>query len=366
MKVVVTGAIGFVGSHAVEHFDRRGDEVVGLDNLSRGAMLGKDYGELEGSWAALQARCPRVKLSRGDVREPTAILEAARGANAIVHTAGQVAVTSSVADPVTDFDTNVRGTFHILEAARQNDCAVVFCSTNKVYGSNVNSIRVRELADRYVFADPAFERGIPESFPIDGTDHSPYGCSKLAADLYVQEYAYTYGLKTGVFRMSCIYGERQFGIEDQGWVAWFTIASVLGLPLTIYGDGKQVRDVLHVDDLVRAYAAFLASPIRSAVFNTGGGPGHTLSLLGLVELLRAAGHPPKSVAYAGWRPADQKVYVTDIRRLERDLSWTPSIPPAEGVRRLLAWVVENRSLFAHLAPRPTTGSGPKRRASRPQ
>ncbi len=200
-------------------------------------------------------------------------------------------------------------------------------------------------SERYVFQDGNYVDGIPEDFPVDHTGHSPYGCSKLAADLYVQDYAHTYGLKTGVFRMSCIYGERQFGVEDQGWVAWFVIATLTGRPITIYGDGRQVRDVLYVGDLVRAFDLFLSSGIKHEVFNMGGGPTNTLSLLELLGLLGSLTGKTPVVRFSEWRKADQKVYVSDISKAKRLLGWSPTVSPKEGVSRLVSWVSGNIGLF---------------------
>jgi len=209
----------------------------------------------------------------------------------------------------------------------------------------VNKIPVIEKETRYEFADPEYKNGIPENFPIDLTGHSPYGCSKAAADLYVQDYSHTYGLKTGVFRMSCIYGERQFGVEDQGWVAWFVIATLADKPITIYGDGKQVRDVLYVRDLVRAFDAFLSNNLRHGVFNIGGGSENTLSLLELLELIeKLAGKKPKA-SFSSWRPADQKVYISDISKAVKLLGWKPEVRPEKGIRKLVGWVSENLRLF---------------------
>lgn len=344
MRVVVTGGGGFVGSHAVERFARRGADVLAIDSFGRWTTLGehplgpnvKQY-----NWDRIRA-LPNVTRLEADVRDGRAMDEAMRDADVIVHTAGQVAVTTSMADPRTDFDTNVVGTFNVLEAARKaaSDPAIVFCSTNKVYGDHVNEIPVEEGSTRYAFADPAFEAGIPETFETDRCHHTPYGTSKLAADLYVQEYARSYGLKTAVFRMSCIYGTHQFGMEDQGWVAHFAISAAIGRPLTIFGDGKQVRDVLFVEDLLDAYDAFIdhAAKLKGGVFNAGGGPGFTMSLLELLALLEKELRGPIPVSYADWRPADQKVYISDIRRARKDLGWTPKVSPQEGVRRIVEWL----------------------------
>ena len=222
---------------------------------------------------------------------------------------------------------------------------VIFCSTNKVYGENVNGIEVREDAGRYSFA-PEWEAGIPETFSIDRCEHTPYGCSKLTGDIYAQDFGHLYGLRAGVFRMSCIYGTRQFGLEDQGWVAWFVIAALAGKPITIFGDGKQVRDVLWIEDLLRAYEAFIRGDFRVEVFNMGGGPRFTLSLLELLEIIREETGVKPAIAYAGWRPSDQKVYISDTRRAQRILDWTPAVAPREGVRRLIAWTRENLPRFA--------------------
>ena len=284
MKMLVTGGAGFIGSHTAEFYSP-GNHVIVYDNLSRSQTF-RTEGRIEKyNLNYLMQRNPKIEFFEADLRDFPSLEKAAKSADAIIHTAGQVAVTTSLKDPRADFETNALGTLNVLEAGRLNDCAIVFCSTNKVYGENVNNIPVLEEARRYNFGDPQFVKGIPESFSIDHTGHSPYGSSKLAADTYVQDYAHTYGLKTGVFRMSCIYGERQFGVEDQGWLAWLVIASLTGRPITIYGDGKQVRDVLYVGDLVRAFNKFLQSNIRHGVFNIGGGPENTLSLLELLDLI---------------------------------------------------------------------------------
>jgi len=281
---LVTGGAGFVGSHVVEHF-ARSHQVTVCDDLSRARILGTQSVDQTYNWSYLRSKYPSVKMLKLDIRNQGALAEASKDANIIIHTAGQVAVTTSIKDPRADFEVNAQGTFNVLEAARRNDSTVIFCSTNKVYGENVNNIPVKEQPKRYAFGPQQYVDGIPETFSIDRTGHSPYGSSKLAADTYVQDYAHTYGLRTGVFRMSCIYGERQFGVEDQGWVAWFVIASLMGRPITIYGNGKQVRDVLHVEDLVGAFDRFLLSTIQHEVFNMGGGSRNTLSLLELLDMI---------------------------------------------------------------------------------
>jgi CDP-paratose 2-epimerase len=222
-----------------------------------------------------------------------------------------------------------------------------------VYGENVNKIPVMEKETRYEYADPKFREGIPETFPIDLTGHSPYGCSKLAADIYVQDYAHTYGLKTGVFRMSCIYGERQFGVEDQGFLAHFVISVVLGREITIYGTGKQVRDVLHVEDLVRAVDSALkrSKTLNGDVYNMGGGPNNALSLLEVIHYIERVSKVKVHLKFGEWRKADQKVYISDIRKAKEMLGWEPKIDPKNGIKKLVEWVSINRVMFTKSEPK---------------
>jgi CDP-paratose 2-epimerase len=344
MKVLVTGGAGFIGSHVAEYYARRGDEVIVFDNLMRNELLGKKIGDPLYNCKYL-SQYGNVKLVKGDIRNFEALLEAAKSVEAIVHAAAQVAVTTSLVDPRTDFEINALGSFNVLEIARLEDASLIFTSTNKVYGENVNKIPIMERETRYEYADPNFREGIPETLSIDLTGHSPYGCSKLAADLYVQDYARTYGLKTGVFRMSCIYGERQFGVEDQGWVSWLTIATLTGKPIIIYGDGKQIRDVLCVNDLVNAFDKFLNSKLKHEVFNIGGGPKNTLSILELLKMLKEMTGTNPNMSFTEQRPSDQKVYVSNINKLKLLLSWEPKISIREGIRKLINWKSDNIGMF---------------------
>ncbi len=344
MKVLVTGGAGFVGSHVAEYYAKKGHDVIIFDNFSRERILGKKVGNPRYNWNYLKNNYHHVELFKGDVRGFEEVKVASKDVDAIFHTAAQVAVTTSLSDPRTDFETNALGTFNILEAARLNDATLVFCSTNKVYGENVNKIPVKEEEKRYCFADEEYRNGIPETFPVDLCGHSPYGCSKFAGDIYVQDYAHTYGLKTGVFRMSCTYGERQFGVEDQGWLSWFVIAALTDKPITIYGDGKQVRDVLYVGDLVKAFDSFLNSDLKHEVFNMGGGQGNTWSLLELLDTLQELTGKNLHLTFADWRPADQKVYVSDISKTKKLLGWEPKVNPRNGVKKLVEWVSMNSAL----------------------
>jgi CDP-paratose 2-epimerase len=249
-----------------------------------------------------------------------------------------------VRTPKEDFSINAFGTLNVIERIRQKSksATIVYCSTNKVFGENVDKIPLKEKAKRYVFSGV---KGVTEAMSTDLTGHTPYGVSKLVGDLYTQEYSHIYKMKTCVFRMSCIYGTRQFGFEDQGWVAWFIIATLFNKPITIYGDGKQVRDMLYVDDLVEGYNAFINSGLKSGLFNIGGGPNNTISLLEFLDMLEEfLGKKPK-VKFADWRPSDQKVYITDISKIKRVLKWEPKTSVREGIKKLVDWVKENKEYF---------------------
>jgi len=344
-KMLITGGGGFIGSHAAVYFAARGYAVTVLDNLSRGRLLKREDPNVLYNWEFLASQ-GNIEMVRGDVCDRDAVLPLVKDADVILHAAAQTAVTTSVIDPETDFLNNAVGTITVLEAARRcgHRPTVVFCSTNKVYGENVNAVGVEEEQGRYRFPE-AMRTGIPESFSIDRCEHTPYGCSKLTGDLYVQDYGHLYGLRTGVFRMSCIYGTRQFGMEDQGWVAWFVIAALAGKPITIFGDGRQVRDVLWVEDLLAAYEAYIEGDLDVAVFNMGGGPDQTLSLLELLGMIQELTGVAPQISFDNWRPSDQKVYVSDIRRAQELLQWRPQVQPREGVERLIAWTQENMERF---------------------
>ena len=341
-KWIITGGAGFIGCHAASLLRGAGDRVVVLDNLSRrGALANLEWLRGQG--------IDDDDIIVADVRDPAA-MDVAIGhhadAHAVLHLAGQVAVTTSVADPRADFEANALGTFNVLEAVRtvaKGRPAVLYSSTNKVYG-DLEHVKVVERDGRYAYEDLPF--GVGEHEPIDF--HSPYGCSKGAGDQYVRDYARIYGMKTVVFRQSCIYGTRQFGIEDQGWIAWFCVAATMGRPFSIFGDGKQIRDTLWVEDLVDAYERALdrIDSVSGEVFNIGGGPGNTLSLNELVASLREAFGTDFRPPRGDWRPGDQRVFVADIRKARAKLDWSPRMRTHDGVDRLLGWVRENRGLFA--------------------
>lgn len=339
-KWIITGGAGFIGCHAAARFHAAGDHVIVVDNLSR-------RGATENlTWLRAQGITDFVKADVRDARAMNEVLAQHDDANAVLHLAAQVAVSTSVIDPRHDFEVNAEGTFNVLEAVRtaaQARPAVLYSSTNKVYGG-MEHVRIVERNGRYAYEDRP--DGVDESEPLDF--HSPYGCSKGTGDQYVRDYARIYGLRTVVFRQSCIYGTRQFGIEDQGWIAWFCLAATFGRPFTIFGDGKQIRDVLWVGDLVDAYERALEriDSVSGEVFNVGGGPSNTLSLLELVDQLERSIGRPLRPASAAWRPGDQRVFVADIRKAEEHLDWRPNVSVRDGLARLLDWIGHNRKLFA--------------------
>ena len=282
MRILVTGGAGMVGSHTAEYFAKKKWQVVVLDNLSRSTLFKANRQSVEYNWKYL-AQFRNIERVRGDVRNKRDVWRAlGKGVDVVLHAASQPGVGFSIQNPVEDFAINAQGTLNVLESVRKISpkASFLFCSTNKVYGENVDTLPLTEEKFRYRFRGV---KGVCETFPIDLASHTPYGVSKYAADLYTQEYGTLYGMKTGVFRMSCIYGTRQFGFEDQGWVAHFVIQSILKRPLTIYGNGKQVRDILYVEDLVAAYDKFFKSGIKHNVYNIGGGPDNTTSLSELID-----------------------------------------------------------------------------------
>jgi CDP-paratose 2-epimerase len=338
-SVLITGGAGFIGINLADRLIAGGEKIAIYDNLSRAGCRAN----LE--WLREKHGAQSFHLIQADVVDYDALCRAMDGVERIYHLAGQVAVTTSEKNPRFDFESNALGTFNALEAARHfaNDPIFIYSSTNKVYGKMEN-VAVVEEETRYRFSDLPF--GISEAEPLDF--HSPYGCSKGSGDQYTRDYARMYGLKTVVVRQSCIYGPRQFGIEDQGWLAWFVIAAVNRRSICIYGNGKQVRDVLHVYDLISLYQAAVDNIAVAAgqVYNVGGGAENTISVWTefskLLERLLGYSIP---VSFGDWRPGDQHVYVSDIRRAERELGWSPTISIEEGAKLLIEWVRKNQHLF---------------------
>jgi CDP-paratose 2-epimerase len=334
---LVTGGAGFVGTNLAHRLLRDGARVRVLDSLARPGV------ERNLRWLRA-AHGERVEVELADVRDRVAVRRAVEGADQVFHFAAQVAVTTSFGDPVDDFEVNLGGTLNLLEELRRltDPPPLVFTSTNKVYGA-LPDLPLERDGDRWEPVPRRVrERGLDERRPLAFC--TPYGCSKGAADQYVLDYAKGYGLPAVVFRMSCIYGPHQHGTEDQGWVAHFLLRALAGEPITIYGDGAQVRDVLYVDDLVAALllARDGAGSLGGTAFNIGGGPDNAVSLLELIELIAEATGAPPALAYAQERAGDQRYYVADTRRFELATGWRPCVGVAEGVTELARWLQRDR------------------------
>jgi CDP-paratose 2-epimerase len=338
-SILITGGAGFIGANLTDRLLGSGHQVTILDDFSR---PGTDR-NLE--WLQ-QNHGDALVVMRGSITDAVTCERAVGKSDIVYHLAGQTAVTTSVTDPRRDFEINAHGTLNILEAARAagHEPIVLYTSTNKVYGG-MEDVPVVEQETRYAYRD--LPEGADEHQPLDF--HSPYGCSKGAADQYVRDYARIYGLPTVVFRQSCIYGPRQMGVEDQGWVAWFIIALVTGKPITIYGDGKQVRDLLYIDDLLDAYevAVEKIDVTRGQVYNIGGGARNAMSIWWEFKPLLeyALGREIPDPPFAPTRPGDQPIFVADTAKAERDFGWAPRVSIPDGVHRLADWVVANRELF---------------------
>lgn len=331
--VLVTGGCGFIGCNLADRLAARGNAVIVLDNLTRAGV------RENAQW--LKARHgERIDIVTADIRDSISVIGAVREASAVIHLAAQVAVTDSIADPVADFEVNARGTVNVLEAVRLHNptAPVLFASTNKVYGRLIDDTQIARADQRYQPVNSELADGITENAPLDF--YSPYGCSKGTADQYVRDYSRVFDLQTVVMRMSCIYGPRQFGTEDQGWIAHFLLSALRGDSLTIYGDGYQVRDALHVSDAADAWLAALdhIALVRGRVFNLGGGPSNSVSLLELIALLRELTGRDVAHSFADWRPGDQPWYVTDTSALFNALGWRPKIPLREGLISLHEWL----------------------------
>ena len=329
---LITGGAGFIGSNLADALLSDGERVVILDNLSRDGVKNNVQ------W--LRSRHgDRLRVEVGDVTDAKRVSALVRRANKVFHLAAQVAVTTSLDDPAHDLQTNLMGTFNVLEAARASRTPppILFTSTNKVYGG-LDHVEVEKDGESYRYADG--RRGICEKAPLDF--HSPYGCSKGAADQYVRDYQRIFAVPTVVFRMSCIYGTRQFGTEDQGWVAHFARSLLGDAPVTIYGDGYQVRDVLWIDDLVRAMRTAIARIDQTSgeIFNLGGGAENAVSVRQVIDRLMEISEHRVPVKMAPWRPGDQRIYVSDTAKVQKALDWRPQVSWEAGLERLVEWLEE--------------------------
>jgi CDP-paratose 2-epimerase len=334
-RALVTGGAGFIGTNLADRLLREGRRVRIVDNLSRPGV-GRNLAWLR------ERHGERLEALTGDLRKRSIAAEAVRGVDSVFHLAAQVAVTTSFEDPLLDFDVNLIGTINLLEAARAQGQgpAFLFTSTNKVYGG-LEDVELHDSGGRYQPTAGSIRRaGISEDRPLDFC--TPYGCSKGAADQYVLDYAKSFGLRSAVFRMSCIYGPHQCGNEDQGWVAHFAISAIEGTPITLYGDGHQVRDILFVEDLVEAFllARENIDRIGGRAYNMGGGPENAVSLLEVIERIAELHGQTPETSFGPWRQGDQRYYVSDTRSFQRDTGWRPRVSAEEGIERLYGWLRE--------------------------
>jgi CDP-paratose 2-epimerase len=338
--VLITGGAGFIGINTADHYIKKKYNVIILDNLSRKGV------EKNLTWLK-KIHKNEFTFIKYDLKFTSKKLEKiVDGADIIIHLAGQVAVTTSVQNPMDDFMSNALGTMNILEAARKSSKKpiVLYSSTNKVYG-DLEELKILETNTRYSFK--TLPKGVNEKQPLDF--HSPYGCSKGASDQYVRDYARIYGLKTVVFRQSCIYGPHQYGFEDQGWVAWFIIAVLLRKNITIYGNGKQVRDLLYIDDLISAYDLAIKNikVTSGQVYNLGGGVKNSISVWQeFGPMLQKLFNREIPVKYKKIRPGDQSIFIADTSKAKRDFGWTPKIKLTVGLRRLFTWIQDNEKEFS--------------------
>jgi CDP-paratose 2-epimerase len=333
---LITGGCGFIGTNVAAHHIKKGDRVIVYDNLSRvGAKQNLNWLLNQGNFVFI----------KGDIRNNKKLLTTFKKykPDFIYHLAAQTTMVTSVENPQEDFEINALGTFNVLEAMRKGSpkASLIYSSTNKVMGE-LTYLPVVEKKRRYTFKNI---EGVSEKYPLDF--HGPYGCSKGAGDQYTIDYARIYGLNTAVFRQSGIYGPHQFGIEEQGWLAWFCNALIFDKPVTIYGDGKQVRDVLYIDDLVKAYSLAFKNikKTRGKAYTVGGGPKFSLSIWELFEILEKFSCKKFNYKFSSWRPGDQKIYISDLSSAKKDFKWSQKVPPQEGVKRLYNWIYQNKNLI---------------------
>lgn len=340
MKVLVTGGCGFIGSHVCEFYTKLGAEVISYDNMTKHELARTGYNAAAArDYTRNLLNKLGVKLIKADVRDRDTLRQASQGCDFIVHTAAQPAMTISLEDPDLDFSTNVTGTYNVLTVARELDIPMVYCCTIHVYGNRINETLT--IGETRYLREPA---AIDENHPTLEGLLTPLHASKRAAEIYVQTFIDSYGVKAASFRLTGLYGPYQLGGEDHGWVANFAIRTVLGWPLTIYGTGKQVRDILFATDVVQAFHAFYQNP-QPGIYNIGGGPQTSISLLECVKLLQEITGRKAEVRFAPDRLGDLRYFISDITKAQKVLAWRPRILPEEGVKRLLSWVEENLYLF---------------------
>ncbi len=340
--VLITGGAGFIGSNLVEHHLSQGRQVTAFDNFSRPGGGTKKNAE----YLTTKYKKNRdFKFVFGDVRNANELYKVMKGIDIVFHVAAQTAMTTSIENPVEDFKINSEGTLNVLEVIRNSDSPPIlfYTSTNKVYGNLTHPpVRLVEKEQKWDFADEKFLEGVDENHPLDF--EGPYGCSKGSGDAYCLDYARTFALQTVIFRMSAIYGMGQHPTEDQGWVAWFLKCALEGRPITIYGDGKQVRDILFITDLLDAFDLALEhiSDTQGQVYNIGGGRDNSLSIIEMLDFLqKRLGIKPPKMRFSPWRLADQKIYISNTHKARKDLGWMPKVSKEEGITRLYNWMMRS-------------------------
>ncbi|WP_371803539.1 NAD-dependent epimerase/dehydratase family protein [Candidatus Lokiarchaeum ossiferum] len=360
--ILITGGLGFIGSHIAVRAMKQGYHVCVADNLSRPTSLQNNNIEKIKFFTKnlFEDKYPSIRIYIEDICKKETLQQIFEEIqpSIIIHAAGQTSAIDSISNPEFDFQNNVIGLFNTLECCRQslNRTTFIYFSTNKVYGTAPNNVSLTEGDLRYFPSNPK-TMGIAENSSIDQTKHTPYGISKLTGDLYVQEYGKLYNMDTCVFRLSCIYGDRQFGFEEQGWVSHFVIQALLDKEITIYGNGKQVRDILYIDDLVDLVMTYFQKMENSEsqefldqdankVFNVGGGKENTISLLELIDIIEDQLGKKIKLSSQIWRPADQKYYVTDISKVSKAFSWQPQIDALKGLKNLIVWTQNHIELFS--------------------
>lgn len=340
-RILVTGGCGFLGSHVCEFYVKKGDEVISFDNLTKHELertgfateKARDY-----NWNYLKNL--GVEMVKGDIRNFEELMDSAKGCDYIIHTAAQPAMTISWEDPRLDFSSNVAGTFNVLEAARKLKIPVASCATIHVYGNKIND-SLKEGDKRYIREPEA----IDEHYPTLEGIITPLHASKVAGDIYVRAYVDTYHLEAASFRLTGIYGTRQFGGEDHGWVANFSIRSILDWPITIFGTGKQVRDIIYATDVCEAFDAFYKTR-KNGIYNIGGGTKTAISLLECIDILEEINGRRPDVKFAPDRPGDLRYFICDISKAKKELKWSPKITPREGIEKLVTWIQDNTDTFS--------------------
>ena len=345
MNILITGGAGFIGSHIAEHYARKDYEITLFDNMTRTQYQPKSGKAYDHNWQHLN-KYPGITRLPSDIRDYEALETAAEDIDVIFHAAAQTQIAASFADPVEDLSSNILGSFNILEVARRSSKKppVIYLSTSKVYGINVNRLHSIEKEGISVFTGE-YANGIPETFSVDGHGHTPFGVSKLAADLYMQEFSHLYGLKIGVFRLSAVYGPRQFGIEEQSWPAKMILDVLLGRPLNIDGGGNITRDLLFVGDLMTAFDAFIDSDIQQGVYNLGGGKENLATPLKLMDSIAAKTGKILKLHHNDAKPYEQRVFYSDNSKAGKKLHWKPETGIAKGLEEIYKWVADNKKLF---------------------